>query len=208
MRGHVQTLDGWLDDLASASPAPGGGAAAAVANAIGAALISMVCNLTIGKPKFADVEPAMRDVLADATTLRHESLAVAGEDAAAFDAVIAAYRLPKQTADEQAARSAAIQDALVAAAEVPLRLAGLAADVIALAERIVDDANPNVVSDVAVAASSARAALEAAVVNVEVNVASITDPDRRAALAARLADLDRSAAAADRVVRRVRDRLS
>jgi formiminotetrahydrofolate cyclodeaminase len=204
----VQTLDGWLDDLASASPAPGGGAAAAVANAIAAALVSMVCNLTIGKPKFADVEPAMRDVLTEATTLRRESLGVAGDDAAAFDAVIAAYRLPRQTADEQAARTAAIQDALVAAAEVPLRLAGLAADVIALAERIVDDANPNVVSDVAVAASSARAALEAAVVNVEVNVASITDPERRGELTTRLADLDRSAAAADRVVRRVRDRLS
>jgi formiminotetrahydrofolate cyclodeaminase len=204
----VQTLDEWLDDLASASPAPGGGAAAAVANAIAAALVSMVCNLTIGKPKFADVEPAMRDVLTEATTLRRESLGVAGDDAAAFDAVIAAYRLPRQTADEQAARTAAIQDALVAAAEVPLRLAGLAADVIALAERIVDDANPNVVSDVAVAASSARAALEAAVVNVEVNVASITDPERRGELTTRLADLDRSAAAADRVVRRVRDRLS
>jgi formiminotetrahydrofolate cyclodeaminase len=204
----VQTLDEWLDDLASASPAPGGGAAAAVANAIAAALVSMVCNLTIGKPKFADVEPAMRDVLTEATTLRRESLGVAGDDAAAFDAVIAAYRLPRQTADEQAARTAAIQDALVAAAEVPLRLAGLAADVIALAERIVDDANPNVVSDVAVAASSARAALEAAVVNVEVNVASITDPERRGELTTRLADLDRSAAAADRVMRRVRDRLS
>jgi methenyltetrahydrofolate cyclohydrolase len=203
----VETLEEWLEGLASGAPTPGGGAASAVTAGIGAALVSMVCNLTVGKPKFADAEQLLTATLARATELRADCLALAAADATAFDAVIGAYRLPKETDADKAARTAAIQQALVGAAEVPLRAAAIAAEVITLADRIVDNSNPNVLSDVAVAASSARAALDGAVVNVEVNTGAITDPARADELTERLAAHLPARDLADSVVQRVRGRL-
>jgi methenyltetrahydrofolate cyclohydrolase len=198
-------LEDWLDTLASAAPTPGGGAAGAVNAAIGAALIGMVCELTIDKPRFAEVAAGLTAVRDEAAALRRDCLAAADEDAAAFATVMAAYRLPK---NDPAGRTAAIQRALVLAAEAPLRAAGLAARVIGLAEQIAGTANPQVISDVAVAAASARAAVAAGIVNVEVNVAGLTDPDQRAALTARLDPLLAALADADRVVAQVRARLA
>jgi formiminotetrahydrofolate cyclodeaminase len=204
----VPTLDDWLEELASAAPAPGGGAAGAVNAAIGAALVSMVCRLTMGKPQFAAVEDEMAEVLGRADALRLECLAAAAEDAVAFDAVMAAYRLPKADDEQRTARSEAIQRALLGAADVPLRAGALAAEVIGLADRIEGGANPNVVSDVAAGAASARAGLETAVVNVEVNVASLADPAQRNRLIARLDELRPALGQADDVVARVRQRLT
>jgi formiminotetrahydrofolate cyclodeaminase len=203
-----ETIGGWLEDLASEAPAPGGGAAAALNAAVGAALVSMVCNLTIGKPKYAGYEPAMRVALETATRLRTRGLELAEADAVAFEGVIAAYKLPKGTDEEKAARKEAIQAGLVSAADVPLRTAELAAEVIALAGDVLDGANANVLSDVAVAASSARAALDAAVVNVEVNLASLKDAERRDGLAKRLAEHAGAAARAEEIVAAVRERLA
>lgn len=185
----VQPVGTWLENLASAAPAPGGGAAAAMNVAMGAALIEMVCNLTVGKPRYAEYEDTMVDALARAGELRTRSLQMAEEDAEAFGAVSEAYKLPKGTADETVARTAAIQAALQGAADVPLRTAEAAGAVIGLAGEILEGANVNVISDVAVAAASARAGLESAAVNVEINLAALADATRREELAGRLARL-------------------
>jgi formiminotetrahydrofolate cyclodeaminase len=190
-----QPISEWLDDLASAAPAPGGGAAAALLAATGAALVSMVTNLTIGNPKYADHEPRMVEVRDRVTAIRQRALDLAEADAAAFTAVIAAYKLPKD-AD---GRAETIQRSLVAAARVPLELAGLAADVIHAAESVLDGSNANVLSDVAVAADSARAALTSAAYNVRINVASLKDADTGAALTRELDGHLAAVAVADRV---------
>jgi methenyltetrahydrofolate cyclohydrolase len=180
------TIDDWLTDLASELPAPGGGAAAGMSAAMAAALVSMVCNLTIGKPKFAEHEAVMREALADAERLRGEALQLAEDDAEAFSGVVAAYKLPKSSDEEKAARTAAIQAGLVEAAAVPLAVAKVSAEVIKLSGRVLEGSNPNVLSDVAVAASAAKSALESAALNVDINVVAIKDPAERERLASTL----------------------
>lgn len=176
--------------------------------AVGAALVSMVCNLTIGKPKYAEHEETMRAALVSSTELRELAARLAAEDAVVFGAVSDAYKLPRDTDADKAARTEAIQVALVGAAGVPLRTAAVAAAVIGLAERILDGSNVNVLSDVAVAASSARAALDAAAVNVEINLAALRDPDSRAPLRAELDKHLPAAAVADQVVAAVRAKIN
>lgn len=201
------TIEEWLADLASAKPAPGGGAAAGLNAATGAALVSMVCNLTIGKPKFADHETVMREALAEAERLRGEALGLAEDDAEAFSGVMAAYKLPKGTEEEKAARTEAIQRGLVEAAEVPLAIAANAAAVIRVAGRVLDGSNPNVLSDVAVAASSARSALESAALNVDINLASIKDAGQRERLAGTLNEALQSKAQAEAIMHTVAKRI-
>ena len=195
-----QTIGGWLDELASAAPAPGGGAVAAMHAAMAAGLVSMVCELTVGRPKYAEHEPMMREVLAAAGERRRAAIQLAEDDAAAFTAVTTAYRLPKGTDEEKAARGEAIQQALREAADVPLRTAALAAEILRLARRIRPGANVNVLSDVAVAAVSARAAMQGAAVNVEVNRAAMTDVVARARLEAELARIGDEVAAAEKFI--------
>ena len=175
--------------------------------AVGAALVSMVCNLTIGKPKYAEHEETMVAALVSATDLREAAVRLAAEDAVVFGAVSDAYKLPRGTEADKAARSEAIQVALVGAAGVPLRTAAVAAAVIGLAERILEGSNVSVLSDVAVAASSARAALDAAAVNVEINLAALKDPESRAALRTELDRQLPAAQTAGQVVAAVRARI-
>ncbi len=203
-----ETLGGWLEELASSAPAPGGGAAAALEAAMAAALVEMVCNLTIGKPAYAEHEAAMTSARERARALRAESLALAAEDAAAFTAVIDAYRLPKGTDAEAAERGRAVQVALAGAADVPRRTAVAAAEILDLAASIVPGSNVNVVSDVAAGAASARAALQTALVNIEINSASIADPGLTEALGEAVAQIERDLARADAVVAAVLDRLA
>lgn len=204
----MDQISGWLDELASAAPAPGGGAAAALCASIGASLISMVCNLTIGKPKYAAFEEQMSAALAKAEEARHAALRLADDDARAFEAVIAAYQLPRSTDAERAARSQTVQRALAGAAAVPLRIAGVAAEVIGLAEEILEGANANVISDVAVAAAAARTALESAIINVEINLGALTDEATCRGLADELGRLGPVLERADVVVRDVRARIA
>jgi formiminotetrahydrofolate cyclodeaminase len=173
-----QTIDEWLDDLGSSKPAPGGGAAAALLVATAAALLEMVANLTIGKPRYAAHEPLMIQTRDQVVQLRHDALAVAADDERAFQDVIAAYRLSK----DDPGRTDAIQSATQDAAQPPMRTAALAAAVIVAAGVMVDRSNVNVLSDIAVAVSTARAALESAAVNVEVNLAALRDRDVAATL--------------------------
>lgn len=203
-----ERIGSWLEDLASAAPAPGGGAVAAMASAMAAGLVEMVANLTVGRPRYVESEPIMRRALERAGELRRESLRLAGEDAEAFAAVAEAYRLPRATDDERAERSRRIQAALVGAASVPERTAAAAGRVLDLGEEILPGANVNVISDVAAAASSARSALECALVNVEVNRDAITDEAMRSELGRAVdriqADLERAGA----LVAAVRERLA
>jgi methenyltetrahydrofolate cyclohydrolase len=204
---ETQTVAGWLEALASEAPAPGGGAAAALEAAISAALVEMVCRLTIGKPAYAEHERMLQTALTEAASLRIRSVQLAEEDAQAFTAVAAAYRLPKDTDQARQVRTAQLQAALVGAANVPLQIAAVAAKLVDLAGRILDGANRNVLSDVAVAAASARAALDAAVANVETNLAALTDPVRRSDLAAQLTPYAPVVDHAEAIVRAVRERI-
>ena len=170
-----QPVTTFLDRLASGAATPGGGSAAAIMGAMGAALVSMMCNLTIGKKNYAEVEGEMRAVLDDAETLRHRLADMVAEDIAAFDGLMAAYGLPKDSDAQKAQRSAAIQSCLKAATEAPLACARASADVIALALRAAKVGNTNVISDAGVGALAAQAALRSAALNVYINVPSLKD---------------------------------
>jgi len=205
---NEEPIGAWLDALASSAPAPGGGAAGALEVAIGAALVEMVCNLTIGKPAHAEHEATMTEARDRAGAIRRRAVGLAAEDAAAFDSVIAAYRLPRQSGAEAEARAARIQEALATAADVPRRTAAAAAEVLDLTQRIVPGANPNVVSDAAAAAGAGRAALQASLVNIDANRALITDPILGEDLDETARAIERDLRRADAIVAAVRDRMA
>ena len=175
-------LDDWLEQLGSAAPTPGGGAAAALAAATGAALVEMVVNLTVGKSAYAEHEPHVQPIGEQARALRRRALDLIDADAAAFDRVMAAYGLPRDSDGQKAARTAAIQAATADAARPPLEIAEVAARIIELAAALPGRSNRNVLSDVGVAASLAGSALESAAVNVEVNLAALKDAGVREGL--------------------------
>ena len=205
---NEEPIGAWLDALASSAPAPGGGAAGALEVAIAAALVEMVCNLTIGKPAYAAHEATMTEARDRAGGIRGTAVGLAAEDAAAFDAVIAGYRLPRETDAEVEARKDAIQAALATAADVPRRTAAAASEVLDLAERIVAGANPNVVSDAAAAAGAARGALQASLVNIDANRASIADAALRDELDETTRTIERDLVRADGIVEAVRERMA
>ncbi len=180
------SVETFLADLASRAATPGGGSAAAVLGAMGAALSAMVCHLTIGKKKYASVEAELRGVLERADDLRLRLVAAIAEDVAAFDTVMAAYGLPKGTEAEQQARHAAIQAALRDATDAPLACATLCREVIDLAAIVSEKGNTAVISDGGVAVLCAHAALRSSALNVYVNAKNIDD---RAFAEARLAQL-------------------
>lgn len=167
------TIEKFAEELASASPAPGGGSAAAICGALGAALASMVANLTVGREKFKSAEDTMRKVLVRADAMRGDFLALAEEDTEAFDAFMAAWKLPKSTEEEKVARSYAIESAAATAAEVPLRTLEACAALAGLAKEAAEFGNPNVLSDAGVAALLALAAAKSAAFNVRVNLPNI-----------------------------------
>lgn len=172
----------FLDALADENPTPGGGSAAAHAGAMGAGLVAMVARLSIGKKKYADVEGEMKSVLKEAEELRGKLTNAVDEDAASFDAIMQAFKLPKGTDDEKAARSQAIQDATLYAAEVPLQTATDAVRVMELALRVASVGNSNAITDGASGAAMARAALTSAGYNVRINLSSLKDKDKAAEL--------------------------
>ena len=168
-------IEPFLDQLASSAATPGGGSAAAIIGAMGAALVSMVCNLTIGKKKYADVEGEMKDVLAKTEVLRKKLTGMIQDDVKAFDAVMGAYSMPKGTDADKAARDKAIQAALKLATDVPLACAHAAREVIDLAAIASDKGNLNVISDAGVGVLAGYAALRSAALNVFTNARMITD---------------------------------
>jgi len=168
-------VETFLDALASQSATPGGGSAAAIIGAMGAALVSMICNLTIGKKKYADVEPEMKEVLGKAEALRHKLTGMIEDDVKAFDAVMGAYGMAKETDQQKAARDKAIQAALKQATDVPMRCCHAAREVIDLGAIAADKGNLNVISDAGVGVLAAYAALRSAALNVFTNARMITD---------------------------------
>jgi len=167
----------FLDELASSAPTPGGGGAAAVMGAMGAALISMVAHLTIGKKGYETRESDARALLADSLELRHRLMPMVADDATAFNSLMAAYRMPKTTDDERDARSSAIQAGLKAATLAPLQCARAAADGVRMSLRAVGISHPSVISDVGVAVQASLAALRSAGLNVKINVPQLKDRD-------------------------------
>lgn len=169
------TVPAFLDALASNAPAPGGGGAAAVTGAMGAALVSMVCNLTIGRQRYAQAENEMRELLDRAESLRAELQELAEDDVAAFNRLSAAYKLPRVTESDIAIRRDAIQASLKRATEVPLRTARAAAAILPLCPPVAERGNQAAVSDIGVAALLAHAAVQSALLNVEINLRTIDD---------------------------------
>jgi formiminotetrahydrofolate cyclodeaminase len=177
----------YLDRLASSEPAPGGGSVAALAGALGAALLSMVSNLTVGKEKYQSVEAEIKRLLAETEDLRAELARLTEEDAVAYGKVAAAYKLPRATEDEKAARAEAIQTALKESAKVPLAAAKACYGVLELAVPIGEKGNTNVISDVGVAVALAEAGFQCAVLNVEVNLAGVNDEEYNRGMRAEVA---------------------
>lgn len=187
------TSKDFLTELASSAPAPGGGGGAAMAGALAAALASMVCNLTIGKEKFAAQECEVKALLQEAEQVRQDLLALVEDDAAVFNSFMACYKLPKTTDAEKAARTAAIRKAAKQAAEVPLAIARASFKVLQLAHRLVIIGNPGVITDGACSALLARAALRCAEYNVRINLGLTKDEAYNEQVAAELEKLLKTA---------------
>jgi formiminotetrahydrofolate cyclodeaminase len=171
------TLKSFLDELASSSPAPGGGSVAALAGAIGSALTAMVCNLTIGKKKYADVEEEMKKILLQAEDLRKRFVALVDADTAAFNKVIEAYALPKESEAQKTLRGAAINAATKEATLVPLEVMKHCIDALALVQNVAAKGNVHSVSDAGVGAVMLHAACEAAALNVRTNLNALEDSE-------------------------------
>ena len=165
----------FLNELASSAPAPGGGSAAALGAAIGAALVSMVGNLTVGKKKYVDVQDDILRMLDQSEALRLKCVGLLEDDVAAYTQVSKAYRMPRDTEEQKTARSAAIQEALKVATEVPMVLAETCVQILNLCPESAEKGNIRAVSDVGVGALMAEAALRAAALNVWINLGSIKD---------------------------------
>jgi formiminotetrahydrofolate cyclodeaminase len=164
------SLDALLERLGSSDPVPGGGSASALAAAMGAALVAMVGELTIGRPAYAEHEETVRKLHFDAIERRGELLDLAQQDADAYDLVVQARHMPTESEAERQARGAAIGAATVAATRAPLRAAVVAGEVLDLAERIAPIGNRNATSDAGVAALLAAAGLRGAILNVRINL--------------------------------------
>jgi formiminotetrahydrofolate cyclodeaminase len=169
------TIAKFLDELASEQPTPGGGGAAAIMGAVGAALVSMVANLTIGKKNYEAFDEELKETRAKAEALRAELTAAINEDVDAFNAVMGAYGLPREGDEQKAARAAAIQAALKQATDAPLRAVKACHEVIKLSAVVAEKGNVNVISDAGVAALAANAGLRSAALNVFINAKSIKD---------------------------------
>lgn len=172
-----KTLNGFLDELASATPAPGGGSVAALAGALGAALTSMVCNLTIGKKKYAGVEQDIRKILGESEKLRATFTQLIEKDTEAFNKVMEAFGLPKETEPQKALRAAAIREATKEATMVPLEVMKHCIDALALAQQVAASGNANSVSDAGVSALMLHAAVEGAGLNVRINLNGLNDSE-------------------------------
>lgn len=172
---HNMPVQQFLDELASAAPTPGGGGASAIMGAMGAALISMVANLTIGKKGFEAVESEMKSQLAAAEVLRTRLIHMVADDVTAFNQLMSAYRLPKETPEDKVARSEAIQESLKQATRVPLACAHACAEVLRVAQRSAEHGNRNVISDTGAGVLAVQAALRSAALNVGINVPAIND---------------------------------
>jgi formiminotetrahydrofolate cyclodeaminase len=208
MTAKTETIGRFLDELASDAPTPGGGGAAALAGAMGAALVSMVCNLTIGKKNYEAVSEDLKKTLEQAEALRAELTKGIDEDVVAFNTLMGAYGLPRGSDEEKAKRSEAIQTALKTATLAPLHTCQICYDVIVLSKEAADKGNLNVISDAGVAVLAANAGLRSCALNVFINAKSIKDRDfAEKQLAAVNALLAKAGSETEAVYQTVRDKI-
>ncbi len=165
----------FLDDLASSKPAPGGGSVAALAGALGAGLVSMVCNLTLGKPKYAGVEADINDLVAKSEALRARLADLLEQDIKLYTELNTTMKMPRDTEEQKAARAKAMDTALKAATGVPMHIAETCAEVMDLCRPAADKGNVNAVSDAGVAILLAEAGLRSAALNVLINLGFVKD---------------------------------
>ena len=188
------TIQTFLDELASKASTPGGGGGAAVNGAIGAALISMVANFTIGKKGYEDVQDEFNRILTQSEDLRAKLTDAIKDDVDVFNRVMAAYGMPKESEGEKKLRTEGIQSALKEATDVPLTCAKLCRQVIDLSQSAAENGNTNVISDAGVALLAGYAGLRSAALNVYINIGGIKDKefadDRRQQLEALLDNVE------------------
>jgi methenyltetrahydrofolate cyclohydrolase len=169
------SIGNFTELVAAGTPAPGGGSVAAYCGVLAASLGQMVCNLTIGKQKYAEAEPRLRAIRSELERLGARLRELIAEDAASFEAVLQAYRLPKDSDEQKADRAAQIQIALRGAVDVPVETAQRGFGVLKLLGELADIGNPNALSDVAVGARLAQVAIRGASYNISANLDSISD---------------------------------
>lgn len=169
------TLLEFADLVASNEPVPGGGSVAAVCGTLAAALSQMVANLTIGKKKYAEHEQEMYEIKEKATTLKNKLIDYIEKDSLAYNKVMEAYKLPKETEEEKEARKQAIEEGSKLAAQIPLEVALVSYEIFPLAESIVLRGNQSAITDALVACMLTRTAVLSAILNVRINLGSIND---------------------------------
>jgi formiminotetrahydrofolate cyclodeaminase len=194
------SIEQFTIDTASDAPVPGGGSIAAVSGSLSAALVKMVANLTIGKKKYVEVGEEMKEISHKAEVIRVKMLDDIERDCMAFNLVMDAFKLPKATDEEKAARTAAIQKGLKEAASVPMEIAENAYSIMTLSERVVLAGNSNAVTDGLVSAMMARTAVLSALLNVKINLDSIKDEAFVSALANKVADLEKKALETEKAI--------
>ncbi|MGB9867872.1 MAG: cyclodeaminase/cyclohydrolase family protein [Bacillota bacterium] len=183
------TLKGFMEELASRSPAPGGGSASAAVGAMGAALVAMAAKVTLGKEKFKDREGLLQGIVVQAETARNAMLLLVDEDTQAFNGVAEVFRMPKGTQEEQQARAKAMEDALKRATTVPLRLMEEAVGALELCNKAAASVAKSVMSDIGVGALCLETALQGAWMNVRINLTSMKDKSFAEKAAAKADDL-------------------
>lgn len=169
------TCEAFLDKLASNEPVPGGGSVAALSGGLAAALTAMVANLTVGKKNYEEVNDEMTEIAGRMLQMKKAFVEFIDKDASSFDGVMKAFKLPKETDEEKAARTAAIQDGYKEAIAVPLAVAKACAELFDMIDVVVVKGNQNALSDGLVAAMTARTAVLGALYNVKINLGSVKD---------------------------------
>ena len=170
-----KTVRQFLDELASGAPVPGGGSVSALAGSLAAGLVTMVCDLTLGKKKYADVEEEIQAIRQQAEKIRARLQNLLDGDVAAYGDLSAAYKLPRETEEDKAKRSEAVQAATIVATRVPLEIAEAAAQTVALADPAAVKGNMWAVSDAGIAALLGEVAVHSALMNVKINLGSLKD---------------------------------
>jgi len=169
-----KSLNSYFEELASNSPTPGGGNVSALCGALSASLGAMVCNLTIGKKKYVEVEAEMKDISIKLMEAQKEFFVLAEKDNRAFDLVMDAFKLPKETDEEKAARSTKIEEATIGAAQVPANVVKKCFEILPMIKTVVDKGNKNSLSDAGVASKLIAASAYGAYLNVLINCSSMT----------------------------------
>lgn len=187
-------------ETAGSEPVPGGGSISALNGAIAGALAQMVANLTIGKKRYVDVEEEMKELAVKAEALRQELIADIDRDSDAYRLVFEAFKLPKETDEEKAYRTEQIQERTKLAANIPMAVARRAYELLTLAETVVAKGNNNAITDGCVAMMCARTAVLGALLNVRINLTSITDQEFVRALAEEADRLEADAIAREKVI--------